>query len=151
MGEQESLDLNDVTPDQFMKLIGNATDEQIEQGLKENWDLLMEGIFSGMRDHFEPDKAEGVSTVVEWRITGKPDVEKDHWQVIIKDGQCTINNDTAETSSVAMELSGVDFVKLAAMQVVGPALFTSGRLKIEGDMIQAAQVQTFFRTPDAVS
>ncbi len=141
----------EISPEQFMKLVSEASDEQIEQGLSENWDVAIEGIFDGMSEHFLPENAEGLDAVLEWRLTGKPDAENDRWQVVIKDKECKISRDSSETPSVSMELTGVDFVKLAAQKIVGPALFTSGRLKIEGDMTLAARFQILFKVPQAAA
>jgi putative sterol carrier protein len=43
----------------------------------------------------------------------------------------------------------VDFLKLVTGNAAGPMLFMTGKLKIEGDLMFAATVQSLFRIPGA--
>jgi len=44
---------------------------------------------------------------------------------------------------------GVNFIKLVSGAVQGPSMFMSGGLKIEGDLMFAAQVEGLFQIPKA--
>ena len=46
-----------------------------------------------------------------------------------------------------LKLDGVDFLKLVTGNAIGPMLFMSGKLKIEGDLMFAAQIQSMFTIP----
>jgi putative sterol carrier protein len=51
--------------------------------------------------------------------------------------------------TVSMRVDGVDFIKLITGNASGPMLFTFGKLKIDGDLMFAATVQSLFRIPGA--
>lgn len=146
MNEQQ-LSPEDITPEEFVALVDSVTDEQLAEGLKANRDTVLEGIFTGMADHFDPNSAEGVTAVVDWCITGREDGGQDRWQVVVRDKQCAIAKDGSETPTITMELDCLDFVKLAASKIAGPELFMSGRMKIQGDMMLAARLQGLFNPP----
>ena len=46
-----------------------------------------------------------------------------------------------------LKLDGVDFLKLVTGNANGPMLFMSGKLKIEGDLMFSAQIQSMFTIP----
>jgi predicted lipid carrier protein YhbT len=48
---------------------------------------------------------------------------------------------------VTLKLDGLDFLKLVTGNANGPALFMSRKLKIEGDLMFSAQIQSMFTIP----
>jgi putative sterol carrier protein len=50
---------------------------------------------------------------------------------------------------VTFKLKPVDFLKLVSGNAAGPMMFMTGKLKIEGDLMFAAGVQSLFRIPGA--
>jgi putative sterol carrier protein len=50
---------------------------------------------------------------------------------------------------VTIKTSGVEFLKLAGGKASGPVLFMTGKLKLEGDVMLASRLTTFFRIPRA--
>jgi putative sterol carrier protein len=48
---------------------------------------------------------------------------------------------------VTLKLDGVNFLRLVTGNAIGPMLFMSGKLKIEGDLMFAAQIQSMFVLP----
>jgi putative sterol carrier protein len=44
-------------------------------------------------------------------------------------------------------MDGVTFLKLVTGAEQGPAMFMSGKLQLEGDMMFAANIQSMFRLP----
>jgi putative sterol carrier protein len=142
-----------VDPAQFAASVASTPDEQLAEGMRsEMRPMILDQIFKQMVEHFEPDKAQGTQAVVEWRIGGRADGGQDAYRLAIEDGTCTLDEDgSAGPARVTMTVGGVDFLKLITNNASGPELFMTGRLKIEGDMMFAAQVQAFFRVPEAVS
>ena len=66
---------------------------------------------------------------------------------MIEDGACRVEQGPAEDPSVTYEIAPVDFVKLVTGNASGPKLFLFGRLKIRGNLLLAARMQTFFSIP----
>jgi putative sterol carrier protein len=48
---------------------------------------------------------------------------------------------------VTLRLDGVDFMRLVTGNASGPMLFMRRRLKIEGDLMFAVQIQSMFAIP----
>jgi putative sterol carrier protein len=136
-----------IDPEQFAKMVGDATDEQLAQGFADNRELILGEVFRRMEEHFKPEHAKGVEAVVEWRITEAPGEGYDRWQAVIRDGACKVSRDGDENPRVTLTAAPVDFIKLVSGNASGPELFMSGKLKIEGDLMFAAQIQSLFQLP----
>ena len=137
-----------VAPEQFAALVREATDEQLEQGLRENREVLLGEIFRRMPEQFVPERAAGIDAVIEWEITS-PDGEADTWQLTIRDGRCTCVRDGDARPDIAYRIGPVDFLKLIAGVEKGPKLFVFGRLRIRGNVMLAARMESWFRMPRA--
>lgn len=135
-----------VRPEQFAALVRDASDEQLEDGFRENREVLLEEIFRRMPEQFDPERGAGVAAVVEWQIT-RPDGEPDTWQVAIRDGTCTVTRGGDAEPDVSLRLAPVDFVKLITGVDAGPKMFVFGRLRIRGNVMLAARMQGWFRLP----
>lgn len=137
-----------VRPEQFAALVRDASDQQLEEGFRENREVLLEEIFRRMPEQFDPERGAGVEAVIEWQIT-RPDGEPDRWQVAIRDGACTATRDGSADPDVSMRVGPVDFVKLITGVEAGPKMFVFGRLRIRGNLMLAARMQGWFRLPTA--
>jgi putative sterol carrier protein len=92
----------------------------------------------------------GLDAVIHFRITGAPDGGQDVYEAVIKDGAVTVNNPpTSESPRVAITVAPVPFLKLVTGQQSGPVMFMTGKLKLDGDVMFAARITSFFRIPTA--
>ncbi len=137
-----------VAPEQFAALVRDATDEQLEQGLRENREVLLGEIFRRMPEQFVPERAAGIDAVIEWEITS-PEGKSDTWQLTIRDGRCTCTRDGVADADVSYRVGPVDFVKLITGVEQGPKMFVFGRLRVRGNLVLAARMQSWFRIPTA--
>ena len=135
-----------VQPDQFAALVREASDEQLEEGFRENRDVLLDEIFRRMPEQFDPERGGDIEAVIEWQIT-RPDGEPDHWQLTIRDGRCTCTRGGGADPDVSYRVGPVDFVKLITGVENGPKMFVFGRLRIRGNLMLAARMQSWFRMP----
>ena len=85
--------------------------------------------------------------MLHWKITGRSDGGLDHYEVVLRDGTCTAGKDPQHEPRVTLTLDGVDFMRLVTGNAAGPMLFMSGKLKIEGDLMFSAQIQSMFTIP----
>ena len=134
-------------PDEYARLIRAASDHDLENGLRENGDLILEQIFLGMPAELRRDATAGVELVAEWRIRDLGDSTQTRWQVAIVDQTCCVTRDGERIPDLIYTICALDFIKLISGNAKGPALFLLGRLKIEGDQLKAARFQGYFRTP----
>lgn len=141
-----------VDPAEFAKNVAQTSDEDLAAGI--NGDMrgfILNEIFGRMEEHFDGAKAAGADAVVHWKITGRPDGGEDVYEITIKDGTCKVSDTPSQQPRLTFTMGGVEFLKLVTNNANGPELFMSGKLKIEGDLIFATQVQTFFKIPAAAS
>jgi putative sterol carrier protein len=149
----QQVDFSSVDPEQIAGVISQVTDEQLREGLAgPQREAILAEVFRRMEEHFKPESAQGVDAVVHWKITGRPDGGYDHWEIVVRDGKCAATNKPQHDEARAtLTLDAVDFMRLVTGNVAGPMMFMSGKLKIEGDLMFTAQVQSMFRIPGAQS
>ena len=132
----------------FARMVVRSSDERL-RWLSSGWRrrLVLAAILQQMPRRLDRGKARGVHAVVNWRLTGAPDGGIDHFQVRIDDGQCRVSLRPKESARATLELDGADFFRLAAGTAEGAELFMAGKLRIEGDLVFTAQLQSLFRIP----
>jgi putative sterol carrier protein len=143
-----AADTAQVDPQEFARAIAMASDEQIREGLDGPIrEQALGEIFRRMEEHFDPGQARDLDAVIHWRIGDRPDGGHDEYEVAIRDGSCTVREGLASEPRVAFQLGAVEFLRLVTGNANGPVLFMRGKLKIEGDLMFAARVQSLFRIP----
>lgn len=148
MGEAQS-DAPLVDPDHYAQLVASASDRDLQDGLDQNGELIIEQIFRAMPARLRRAAIADVELVAEWRIRDAGAPDELHWQVTIADGRCSVQRDGESTPDVSFKLKGIDFIKLITGNAHGPRLFLTGRLRIRGDLLKAARLQSYFRAPEA--
>jgi putative sterol carrier protein len=146
--ESPQFDTTQAKAEDVVKLVSGASDEQIAEVISgPQREQILAEIFRRMSEHFKAGSAEGVDAVIHWQITGKPDGGVDSWEVTIKDGKCTASAEPVGEPRVTFKMDGVDFLKLVTGNAAGPAMFMTGKLKIEGDLMFSARIQSLFQIP----
>jgi putative sterol carrier protein len=146
--ESPQFDTTQFKEEDVVKLVSGASDEQIAEVINgPQREQILAEIFRRMEEHFKPGSAEDVDAVIHWQITGKPDGGEDGWEVVIKGDKCTATADPKADPRVTFTLDGVDFLKLVTGNAAGPAMFMTGKLKIEGDLMFSARIQSLFQIP----
>ncbi|MFQ5830629.1 MAG: SCP2 sterol-binding domain-containing protein [Candidatus Methylomirabilia bacterium] len=98
-------------------------------------------IFDQMPTRFRPEKAQGVSVVVQYDITGEGGGT---WHVGIKDGTCTTSEGAASSPNLTLTMTAQDWIDMVSGKLSGQMAFMSGKLKLKGDMSLAMKLATFF-------
>jgi putative sterol carrier protein len=134
-------------------MVGQVPDEQLAEGMAnpEGRQMILGEIFRRMSEHAEPQQIEGVDAVVHFEITGAPDGGSDVYEAVIRDGKVEVSNEPKEQPKVKITTGPVPFLKLVTGQQSGPVLFMTGKLKLEGDVMFASRMTSFFRIPTATS
>jgi putative sterol carrier protein len=140
------IDTSAVDPQEFAQNIAKTSDDKLREGMSGPLrEQILAEIFQRMEEHFKPGSAQ--DAVIHWRIGGRSDGGEDRWEVVIADGKCNTSSEPQSEPRVTLKLDGVDFLKLVTGNANGPMLFMSGKLKIEGDLMFSAQIQSMFRIP----
>ena len=143
-----ALDPSQVDAEELARSMAQASDEQltelIEGPMREQ---ILDEIFRRMTEHFRADVAGGTEAVIRWRIGDGADGH-DEFESVIKDGSCEVHRGfEADAARVTFTIGGADFLRLVTGNAAGPMLFMSGKLKIEGDMMFAANAASLFTIP----
>jgi 3-hydroxy-3-methylglutaryl CoA synthase/NAD(P)-dependent dehydrogenase (short-subunit alcohol dehydrogenase family)/putative sterol carrier protein len=98
-------------------------------------------IFDNMLDTFKIDAAAGVDVVFQFNISGAGGGD---WHCVIKDSTCAIEAGVHAQPACTLKMTDGDF--LAMMEGALPAMqaYTSGKLKIEGDIIKSQLLEKLF-------
>ena len=139
----------DVDPAAFAKAVAETPEDELALGFQNEQvrGLVLDGIFGQMEEHFDGEKAGHTEAVIEWRILDRPGGGEDRYQVIITGGTCSVEKDGEHAPRVTFTMKPVDFLKLVTGNAMGPMMFMTGKLKIDGDLMFAASVQALFRIP----
>ncbi len=98
-------------------------------------------IFAGMAGSFQPDKAAGVNTVIQYDITGEGGGK---WNVVIANGTCTVNEGAHAAPKLTLTMAAQDWIDMITGKLDGQKAFMAGKLKLKGDMAMAMKMGTFF-------
>jgi putative sterol carrier protein len=98
-------------------------------------------IFENMKKTFKADAAAGVDVVFQFIISGPGGGD---WHSVIKDKTCTIEAGVHPKPACTLKMADADF--MAMMEGALPAMqaYTSGKLKIEGDIMKSQLLEKLF-------
>ncbi len=105
-------------------------------------ELSVKSIFEGLPGAFQPDKASGVDVVFQFHISGP---EGGSWYVTVKDEQCQVTEGSHSSPTCTIKMSDSDFVKLISGELNAMSAFTSGKLRVEGDIMKSQLIEKLFK------
>ncbi len=104
----------------------------------------VKGIFSAMPQNFNADAAKGMTSVIQFNLTGDGGGT---YHIAIKDGACAVNEGAHTSPNMTMTMVAQDYVDMISGKLNGQMAFMSGKLKIAGDMGLAMKMQSLFKRP----
>jgi len=104
--------------------------------------LTVKGIFDNITDAFQADKAGGVDVVFQFKISGADGGE---WHVGVKDGACECLEGAHSAPTTTILMSDEDFVAMIGGKLNAMQAYTSGKLKIEGDLMKSQLIEKLFK------
>ncbi len=102
---------------------------------------IIKMIFEGMSGSFQPNKAVGVNTVIQYDITGEGGGK---WYVEIANGKCDVREGQHNSPKLTLTIGDQDWVDMVMGKLDGNKAFMSGKLKLKGDMALAMKMGSFF-------
>ena len=99
-------------------------------------------VFDQMPSAFNKDAAAGVDVVFQYVITGDGGGE---YSVTIKDGTCTVTPGAHEKPTTTLKISGGDFLDLIGGKLPAMQAYTTGKLKITGDVMKSQLIEKLFK------
>jgi len=95
-----------------------------------------------MQDRFNPAAAAGLDVVFQFLISGTGGGD---WHCAIKDGGCTIASGRHERPACTLKMAAADFTALMQGRLPAMQAYTSGKLKIEGDIMKSQLIEKLFK------
>ena len=113
-----------------------------EAGAEPGGDLTVAAVFDGMPDAFVAEAASGVDVVFQYNISGPGGGE---WFVTIKDGACLVDEGTHDGPTTTIKMADEDFLKLMRGELNPMSAFTSGKLRLDGDIMKSQLIEKLFK------
>jgi 3-hydroxy-3-methylglutaryl CoA synthase/NAD(P)-dependent dehydrogenase (short-subunit alcohol dehydrogenase family)/putative sterol carrier protein len=102
----------------------------------------VKAIFDHMAESFQADKAAGVNVVFQFRITGPGGGQ---WHVSIEDCTCEAHEGTHDKPTTTIIMGDEDFLSMVQGKLKAMLAYTSGKLKIEGDLMKSQLIEKLFK------
>jgi NAD(P)-dependent dehydrogenase (short-subunit alcohol dehydrogenase family)/acyl dehydratase/putative sterol carrier protein len=99
-------------------------------------------IFEAMPDAFVAQAAAGVNVIFQFNISGSGGGD---WHCIIKDGTCAVESGAVEKPTCTLKITDSDFLDMMSGKLSGMQAYTSGKLKIGGDIMKSQLIEKLFK------
>jgi 3-hydroxy-3-methylglutaryl CoA synthase/NAD(P)-dependent dehydrogenase (short-subunit alcohol dehydrogenase family)/putative sterol carrier protein len=103
--------------------------------------LDVKGIFKMMPDAFNAERAAGKDLVFQFNISGTGGGD---WFVTIREGACRVEAGQADKATTTIKMADGDFVQLIQGKLDGMQAFSTGKLKVEGDIMKSQLIGKLF-------
>ncbi|MEK6655284.1 MAG: SCP2 sterol-binding domain-containing protein, partial [Thermodesulfobacteriota bacterium] len=113
-----------------------------EEPMKKPSAVTAHDIIATLAERFQPEKAAGVAMAIGYDLTGDGG---GRWTLMIKDGKCAVRGGLAGDLTVKMTMEADVYTGMMLGTIEAVTAFTSGKVKIEGDMAAAGATAKFFR------
>jgi NAD(P)-dependent dehydrogenase (short-subunit alcohol dehydrogenase family)/acyl dehydratase/putative sterol carrier protein len=104
--------------------------------------LTVKGIFEGLPEAFQADKAAGVDVVFQFDIKG---ANGGSWSATVKNGTCEVTEGSHRSPTTTIEMGDDDFVKMISGELNAMSAYTGGKLKIGGDLMKSQLIEKLFK------
>jgi putative sterol carrier protein len=99
-------------------------------------------VFDAMAQTFNPNAAKGVDVVFQYHISGD---DGGDWHCVIKDEKCTVGAGVHEKPTCTLKMKDSDFLAMINGTLPAMQAYTSGKLKIEGDIMKSQLIEKLFK------
>lgn len=142
----QDIDIHEMTPEEFIGLVKDSSDAEIRATFREvGTAAALDRIFGMMSDSFRPERAEGVSAFVQWRITDG--VEEHPYVISFADGTCETHRGTVDKPRTKISTDVARFARIVSGQANPVKLLMTRKLKASGDVMFARKIDGFFDIP----
>ena len=99
-------------------------------------------IFAGMPKSFQADAARGVDVVFQFTIGGEGGGD---WVVAVREGACRIEAGIHAKPNTTIRMDGADFLAMMSGKLSAMQAYTSGKIKIGGDLMKSQLIEKLFK------
>ena len=112
--------------------------------------ITADDMISRFPEFVDPDAIRDVAASTRWTVTHGPDGEAHHYEVVFDHGSCHAGLDRGGDPRATFEIDSTDLERLASGEANALILFGTGRIRVGGDLLFAARMAGFFKTPAVV-
>ncbi len=105
-------------------------------------EVVIKDFLAQMAASFQPEKAAGLDTSIQLKMTGD---QVGEWYLIIKDNKCTVSPGMFPSPRLTVTANSLDFIKIFTGQLDGMQAFMQGKLRLAGDMNLALKLVNIFK------
>ncbi|MFW6333891.1 MAG: SDR family NAD(P)-dependent oxidoreductase, partial [Desulfosalsimonas sp.] len=98
-------------------------------------------VFSAMPEAFNPDAARQVDAVFQYHISGQTGGD---WFCVVSGQTCSVEEGTHEKPTCIIKMEDRDFLAMINGELPAMQAYTSGRLKIGGDVMKSQLIEKLF-------
>ncbi|OIP91782.1 MAG: short-chain dehydrogenase [Syntrophobacterales bacterium CG_4_8_14_3_um_filter_58_8] len=102
----------------------------------------VKGVFAQMPEAFRAEKAASVNVLFQFSISGPGGGD---WVVAVKDGACNVEAGKTEKPTTTIKMADEDFLQLIAGKLDGMQAYSSGKLRVEGDIMKSQLIGRLFK------
>ncbi len=137
-----------LAPTEFVALVKSTPDSEIRRDFAgEHRAALLDAIFARFPQQFRPDKADGRTARIDFRITGGPGDTSDTYAVVVAAGTCTVEKDPTLEPDLSLMMGPVEFLKIITGSGNPAMMFMMGKVKARGDLGMAGGLANWFEPP----
>ena len=105
-------------------------------------EVTVKGIFDRITESFQADKAAGIDVVFQYCISGPGGGD---WSVSVRNGVCEAAQGMHPNPTTTILMSDEDFLSMISGKLNAMQAYTSGKLKIQGDLMKSQLIQKLFK------
>ncbi len=113
-----------------------------ESGGDDEHKLTVAKVFDQMPTAFQADAAKGVDVIFQYDIKGDGGGS---WIVIIAQATCTVTEGSHDAPTTTIKMGAPDFLDLITGKLNAMKAFTTGKLKIGGDVMKSQLIEKLFK------
>jgi putative sterol carrier protein len=102
----------------------------------------VQAVFDTLPKAFQPDAAAGVDVVFQFSISGPGGGD---WHATIREGACTVQPGTHEKPTTTLKMPDEGFLQYVSGRLPAMQAYSSGKLKIEGDLMKSQLIEKLFK------
>ncbi len=136
------IDALEGKPRKAPKKAGGAKQKPAEGGGGGGGGMSPAEVFAQMPDYFVADAAAGVDVVFQYKLDGEGGGE---WYTTIADQTCEVAEGVHDRPTTTIVMGAEDFVALIQGKLNAMSAYTSGKLKIEGDLMKSQLIEKLFK------
>ncbi|PKN60662.1 MAG: short-chain dehydrogenase [Deltaproteobacteria bacterium HGW-Deltaproteobacteria-11] len=141
-GAREYEQLNDLVLGDMLAALQPKPDQGAADASAAGAPASVAAIFEGMSKAFRVDAAKGVDVVFQFSIGGEGGGD---WVVAVKDGTCKIETGVHGKPTTTIKMAGADFLAMMSGKLTAMKAYTSGKIKIEGDLMKSQLIEKLFK------